>query len=196
MSVEKRSGRRSAIIEAAYSCMARNGYERTSTAQICAAAGVSSGTFFHYFPTKAAVLVAILDGWLDHTRDAFERIRPTAAHDARAALDQWRDHVLEEASDEDLAGFDAVLGAVPDHPEVTAALQAEKALVQEFLTGLVTAGQHQGTIRTDLSADRIATWLGILADGVLTNAVEDSTFSTTTVRPELDDLIDRMLRPA
>ena len=37
MNTEKQGGRRDAIIEAAYSCMARGGYDRTSTAQIRAA---------------------------------------------------------------------------------------------------------------------------------------------------------------
>ncbi len=195
MATESRPARREAIIAAAYSCMARGGYERTSTAQICAAAGVSSGTFFHYFPTKAAVLVAILESGLEETRQSLEEIRPLASRDARAAIERWCDHILEEASDEDLAGFDAVLGAVPDHPDVVAALQAETVLVREFLTGLVAAGQEQGSVRTDLDADRLATWLSIVANGVLGHAVEAGSGSTRDLRPELIDLVDRLLRP-
>lgn len=195
MARDRRPDRREAIISAAYVCMARGGYERTSTAQICAAAGVSSGTFFHYFPTKAAVLVAILESGLEETREALEEIRPLAAGDARAAIERWCDHVLDEASDEDLAGFDAVLGAVPDHPDVAAALQAETVLVRGFLTELVTAGQEQRTVRADLPAEQLATWLSILANGVLGHVFEDGARAADEVRPELLDLVDRFLRP-
>ncbi|WP_454295262.1 TetR/AcrR family transcriptional regulator [Salana multivorans] len=195
MATESRPDRREAIIAAAYSCMARGGYERTSTAQICAAAGVSSGTFFHYFPTKAAVLVAILEAGLEETRQSLEEIRPLASRDARAAIERWCDHVLEEASDEDLAGFDAVLGAVPDDPGVVAALQAETHLVREFLTDLLTAGQEQGVVRTDATAERLATWLSIVANGVLGHAFEAGSRSTGELRPELLDVVDRFVRP-
>lgn len=195
MSTEKQSGRRDAIVEAAYSCMAKGGYDRTSTAQICAAAGVSSGTFFHYFPTKADVLVAILETGVEHTREAFARIRATAARDAREALDLWCEHVLREASDDDLAGFDSVLGAVPDHPGVAAALKAESALVRDGLTEVVAFGQAQATMRTDLPAARIATWLGILADGLLGHAVQEGSAAIDELRPEFIAIVAQLMRP-
>lgn len=195
MTVIRRTARRIAIVDAAYRCMARHGYERTTTAQICQHAGVSSGTFFHYFPTKAAVLVAILEDGLHHTREVFERIRDTAARDAAAALDQWRDHVLTEASDENLAGFVAVLGAVPDNTEVVAALRAETALIRQVLTELVAAGQQQATMRTDLAPDRIAAWLGIVARGVLEHATEEGAVVPDALRPEMTDVLTRLVRP-
>ena len=191
----RRTDRRAAIVGAAYRCMARHGYERTTTALICQSAGVASGTFFHYFPTKAAVLAAVLEDGLHHTREAFAGIRDTATRDAVSALELWRDHVLDEASDEYLAGFVAVLGAVPDNAEVAAALSAETTLVQEVLTELVAAGQEQATMRTDLPPDRIAVWLGIVAQGVLEHAAEEGPVVPETLRAEMTDVITRLVRP-
>lgn len=195
MSTDKQGGRRDAIIEAAYSCMARGGYDRTSTAQICAAAGVSSGTFFHYFPTKADVLVAILESGLANTREVFARIRVVATQDAREALNLWCEHVLQEASDDDLAGFDSVLGAVPHHPGVAAALKAESAVVRDSLAELIALGQTQATMRTDLTPARIATWLGILADGLLGHAVREGSSGIDQLRPEFVDIVGQLVRP-
>lgn len=195
MTIARHTARRATIVDAAYRCMARHGYERTTTAQICKNAGVSSGTFFHYFPTKAAVLAAVLEDGLQHTREAFERIRATATRDAAAALDQWRDHVLDEASDENLAGFVAVLGAVPDNAEVAAALRAETALIREVLTELVAAGQAQATMRADRPPDRIAAWLAIVARGVLEHAAEEGAVVPDALRPEMTDVITRLVRP-
>lgn len=190
----KRTDRRDAIIDAAFLCMAQHGYERTTTARICTAAGVSSGTFFHYFPTKADVLVAVLERAYNFTAEVFERIRSVAAQDASAALAQWCEHVLEEASDENLPAFVAALGAVPDHSGTTAMLRAENALVLEVLTELVAAGQAQGTIRDDLAPDRLAIWLNILAQGVLSHAVENGPKSSEALQPEMTEMTNRLLR--
>jgi AcrR family transcriptional regulator len=174
--------------------MAQHGYERTTTALICRNAGVSSGTFFHYFPTKAAVLAAVLEDGLHHTREVFQGIRDTATRNAVAALGQWRDHVLAEAADENLAGFVAVLGAVPDNAEVAAALQAETTLVREVLTEVVAAGRAQGTMRADRAPDRVAAWLDIVARGLLELAAEEGPVVPDAMRPELTDVITRLVR--
>lgn len=194
MSSTERRDRRADIVGAAYRNFARHGYERTSTAQICESADVSSGTFFHYFPTKASVLVAVLEGGMQHTHEAFERIRRMAAHDARGALASWGEHVLAEASDEDLPGFVAALGGSPDNAEVAAVLRHETALVHDALSELVAAGQGQGTVREDRSPDRIAVWLGIVANGVLQHSIDEGGVSSD-LRAEMGDVLARLVRP-
>lgn len=56
-----RAAKRRAILYAAAGCFARDGFEKTSTADICRAAGISSGSLFHYFPSKRAVFVGIFE---------------------------------------------------------------------------------------------------------------------------------------
>ncbi len=53
------------IIQAATGLFASDGFHATSTRKIAAAAGVSEGTVFHYFSTKNALLLAILDEFYD-----------------------------------------------------------------------------------------------------------------------------------
>jgi TetR/AcrR family transcriptional regulator, fatty acid metabolism regulator protein len=53
--------RESDILKAATRLFAEEGFHGTSTRKIAAAAGVSEGTLFHYFSTKNALLLAILD---------------------------------------------------------------------------------------------------------------------------------------
>lgn len=53
--------RESDILQAATRLFADEGFHGTSTRKIAAAAGVSEGTLFHYFNTKNALLLAILD---------------------------------------------------------------------------------------------------------------------------------------
>jgi AcrR family transcriptional regulator len=62
---QERSGEtRSRILQAALSRFTQRGYDATSVADICATAEVSKGAFYHHFPSKQAVFVALLARWL------------------------------------------------------------------------------------------------------------------------------------
>ena len=77
------------------------------------------------------VLVALFGLLTTGCEKTIKDVKSDRPRDAVAALEQWRERVLADASDEHLAGFVAVLGAVPDNEEVAAALRAEAALTRE-----------------------------------------------------------------
>ena len=56
---------RTHILEAALKLFSKEGYDATGVAQICQAAGVSKGAFYHHFPSKHAVFMALLQSWLE-----------------------------------------------------------------------------------------------------------------------------------
>lgn len=51
--------RKSQILDAAWTCFARNGYHRTTMQDVATEAGISAGAIYRYFDGKEAVLVAI-----------------------------------------------------------------------------------------------------------------------------------------
>lgn len=53
------------IVAAAREVLVARGYDGTSTNRIAAAAGVSPGSLYQYFPDKDAVLTEVLDRYLD-----------------------------------------------------------------------------------------------------------------------------------
>ena len=77
--------RRRQILAAAAECFAENGFHATSTAQICARAGMSPGNLFHYYASKAEIIEALIASDTDTLREH----RQAAAGDARAALIGW-----------------------------------------------------------------------------------------------------------
>ncbi|NOZ50264.1 MAG: TetR/AcrR family transcriptional regulator [Chloroflexi bacterium] len=55
---------RQKILQAARSNFSRRGYDATGVADICQQAGVSKGGFYHHFPSKQALFIALLQDWL------------------------------------------------------------------------------------------------------------------------------------
>lgn len=58
---------RARLIEAARSLVRRRGFAATSVDDLCTAAGVTKGAFFHHFPSKEALGVALIDDWTQMT---------------------------------------------------------------------------------------------------------------------------------
>ncbi len=54
---------RARLLEAARSLVRHRGFAATSVDELCAAAGVTKGAFFHHFPSKEALGVALIDDW-------------------------------------------------------------------------------------------------------------------------------------
>ena len=71
MMVEHTNNRRGAarqkLLDAALSLVRSKGYAATTVDDICAAAGVTKGAFFHHFKNKEALGIAAADYWTDMT---------------------------------------------------------------------------------------------------------------------------------
>jgi TetR/AcrR family transcriptional repressor of nem operon len=81
MSRPARGEARARLIRAAQSLVRHKGFAATSVDDLCAAAGVTKGAFFHHFPAKEALGVALIDDWTVTTGAMF------AAHPYNALPD-------------------------------------------------------------------------------------------------------------
>lgn len=57
---------RERLVQAARELFWRKGYHSTSVAEILDRAGANSGSLYHFFPTKQALLLAVLDWYLEN----------------------------------------------------------------------------------------------------------------------------------
>jgi TetR/AcrR family transcriptional repressor of nem operon len=62
---------RGALLDAALSLVRKQGWAATSVDQLCSAAGVTKGAFFHHFATKDALGAAAAQHWSDVTGSLF-----------------------------------------------------------------------------------------------------------------------------
>ncbi|MEZ5896653.1 MAG: TetR/AcrR family transcriptional regulator [Parvularculaceae bacterium] len=63
---------RTKILDAALGAIRETGYRAASVDELCAAAGVAKGSFFHHFKTKEALAVAAAAYWGETTGELFE----------------------------------------------------------------------------------------------------------------------------
>jgi TetR/AcrR family transcriptional regulator, transcriptional repressor for nem operon len=70
---------RQKLLDAALALIRTKGYEATTVDDLCAAAGVTKGAFFHHFDSKEALAVAAADYWSE-TTGAFFATAPYHRH--------------------------------------------------------------------------------------------------------------------
>ena len=78
---QRREGTIGALLEATVTCLTERGYAATSTAAVCAEAGVSQGAVFRHFPTRQALLVATAEHVATRNVAAFRTTTDGAAVD-------------------------------------------------------------------------------------------------------------------
>jgi TetR/AcrR family transcriptional repressor of nem operon len=62
---------RARLLEAGRTLVRHRGFAATSVDDLCAAAGVTKGAFFHHFPSKEALGVALIEDWTATTAALF-----------------------------------------------------------------------------------------------------------------------------
>lgn len=73
-----------ALVEATARILVRDGFERASTNRIAAAAGVSVGSLYQYFPGKEALVAAVIER---HNRDLMQVVQAAIAQIAGASVE-------------------------------------------------------------------------------------------------------------
>lgn len=147
---QQAQARRAKILETAVQLFAQNGFHGTSTRQIAAAAGITEGLIFHYFPTKNHLLEAILAS--DHSY--FNDLRAILAN---AAQDEPVEAVLSQIAYGWLATLRreqaitlVLFGEAQTNPQVREALQTLIKIGISQLAAYLQTQVAKGQLRKDL----------------------------------------------
>jgi AcrR family transcriptional regulator len=189
----RHEARRLVIIDAALTVFAERGYDGTTTAAICRQAGIGSGTFFHYFPTKLDVLLAILTLGIEEVREAgavyADRTDPLGV-----LLDIVRQGA-DDTAEPRMPGFVRAVGGVMTQPDIAAKLDEDAQAQRDLILPWVEKAQRAGEIRTDLSPARITSWLYLLTDGFLGRIAVEEDFTSEAEKATLVETARRFLAP-
>lgn len=117
-----RPGARQKLLGAALSLIREQGYAATSVDELCAAAQVTKGAFFHHFSSKDALGVAAADHWSEQT-SAFFAAAPYHRHEDPLARVLGYVDFRRSIIQGDLAQFTCLVGTMVQetygtHPEI------------------------------------------------------------------------------
>ena len=165
---------RNSILSTAMASFSQNGYDATSVAEICQKADVSKGAFYHHFPSKQALFLALLTSWLDEVDGMFQ-LASQSATDVSQSL-----QMMAEVSGH---FFDALEGGFPillefwtqasRHPAVWKRAVAPYQRYLEFFSNLIKTGIEQDVFDHDIDTDTTARIIMAMAMGLLLQAAFD-----------------------
>ena len=184
--------RRSRIVRDATALFARDGYADTSLREIAERVGVSKSALLHHYPSKDALLRAVLA-----ERDRAISVSPPA-HAQRAAdalRDLPRNAAINAASAPGLIEVYAVLSCEalpPDHPAHDYFTQRFAATIDHF-TAVLRAAQQDGDLPAHRDPAREAIRLVALWDGLQYQWLYDreSVDVAAHLAAHLDDILPR-----
>lgn len=183
--MQKRSEEtRSRILTAALDLFAQEGYDATGVSEICQAAGLSKGAFYHHFPSKQAVFLELLNLWLD-TLDEQMVAAQLGAQDVPQALLQMAglmQGVFEQAGGY-LPMFLEFWRQASRDPAVWQALIAPYRRYHQQFKTMIERGITEGSLKPvdpDIAARAVvAQAVGLLLQGLLDS--QDADWSKVTV---------------
>ena len=163
----------SRLLQSALACFAEQGYDATGVAEICLRAGVSKGAFYHHFPSKQAVFVALLDDWLGRldAQMAAQRRSVSSADEGLRVMAALFQQVFQDASGK-LPMFLEFWSKAARDPVIWQATMAPFRRYEQLFSGLVETGIAEGSFRP-IDAQTAARTLVALAVGMLLQSVLD-----------------------
>lgn len=165
---------RDALLSAALDLFSRSGYDATSVAQICDAARVSKGAFYHHFPSKQMLFLGLMDAWLAGIESLFQSTKEET-DDVPAALEGMALNFGQIFIELD-RGFPILLEfwtQASRQPQVWRQAVAPYQQFLEFFTQLIKAGVQTGDFAKNLDPEVAARALTGMAMGLLLQASFD-----------------------
>jgi AcrR family transcriptional regulator len=135
---------RTHLLDAALKRFASLGYNAASIDQICTDAGVSKGAFYHHFPSKQAIFLELLKGWLSAIDAAFEAVRQPTVPETLIAMTGTLPAIFAAADDRLLMFLEFWLQASRDE-KIWKATIAPYRHYQDYFARLIQQGIEEGS---------------------------------------------------
>ena len=188
---QRQTDRRAEILDAAQSCFARTGFHQTSMQQICAAAGMSPGNLYRYFPSKEAIIAGIAERDRAEVADNLSQLNPSA--DFFAVLTDLARHYFAERTDEQVGMCLEITMESRRNPEIARIHHAFNADVKARLIAILRQAAERGEISRDIDFENVTAMLMVIVDGVWSQRVSDPDFDPKSLLPLFMDVTRHML---
>ena len=157
---EKQAAKRAEIIEKILPMLEDRAFEELSVEDICAAAGISVGSFYHYFEKKSDILVGLfsrIDSWMEE--NAFPLMKKRSeAENLRIFARQWIRYV--EANGLEHSRLISSINATDS------TISGGKRITASVLEELFRKGQDRGTLSSEVPPETAAAMFMIALRGL------------------------------
>ncbi|XHR28924.1 MAG: TetR/AcrR family transcriptional regulator [Chthoniobacteraceae bacterium] len=189
---ERRSEKRRAILDAARRCFIRHGFDATGMAEICEVSGMSPGALYRYFPSKSAIILAIVDEAGKVLLPVYEELLEN-------------DDPLESVIGFVLSSIRYVCRPVEGRLWLEIAAQASRndeirrawllvdRQMRSILKRLLHASIQQGQVSPGVNLETCSIWLNALVDGAIARKAVDPAFDLESTLGALADGIRNTL---
>ena len=182
------------IAEAALVCFGRSGFHGASMQDICAEAGMSAGALYRYFPSKAAIIVAIVEAERERHAAMFAPLEDAA--DPLAALQLLGEAFLTQqmTGHTGMLTFD-VIAEAGRNPEVMRAVEKTATFVRDTLCRAMKRGQGLGVVDPDLDIEAACQLITALGDGLCVQLSGPHGIAPEWIIEAVKLLLERFCRP-
>ena len=175
-----RTTAREKLLKAGFSLMVSRGYPATTVDEICSEAGVSKGSFYHFFKTKEELGLAVLDDYFGSAVEAMSRgAFVTVADPIRRAL-AFVEHM--EAVSDSIWSRGCLLGTfavdlAETNERIRTRVSEQFASLERKVSRLFEPAIPRGSSRTGVTAEELASHFMALVEGSLVLAKAHNDFS-------------------
>nr|WP_249148954.1 TetR/AcrR family transcriptional regulator [Bradyrhizobium manausense] len=188
----KHEQKRRDILDAAFRCFIKDGFHGASTTDICAAAKISPGHLYHYFPSKEAIVEAMVDMGLESAAREFGKI--SAAPDFIEALIDYLERGSLRHRTAQVLSLDALAEAARN-PQFAGIVEKHASVSRNLLVDFIGTAQRQGQIDPDLDPAATANILLAVIDGARAMPIRTPTLDIEQSLAHLRTLLSRFLKP-
>ena len=186
-------------MQAAIQCFAEQGYNAAGVAEICAAAGVSKGAFYHHFESKNDLFILLLKNWLGDLDTSLAAVADQSASfsDMLIMMAEIMEGIFETYREQIPILFEFWMQASRDEKIWKEAVKPLEHY-QRFFAGLIRKGIEAGNLQ-DMDPEGGARTVTSLAIGILMQsmlipgAVDWGQASQESVRILLDGMKRRSI---
>jgi AcrR family transcriptional regulator len=145
--MQKRSeNTRARLLESALKHFAVKGYDATSVDDICAAANVSKGAFYHHFESKQALFLSLLNAWLGGIDGNLAALHKATVPETLLAMTEMLPGILAAASDQLPMFLEFWLQASRDEKVWRASIEPYRHF-RDYFAGLIAQGTREGSLK-------------------------------------------------
>lgn len=164
---------RANLLDAALRRFSIAGYSAASVDEICQEAGVSKGAFYHHFPSKQALFLALLEGWLKAIDAGLDSLRQSSVPATLMHMTRLLPVVFESA-DERLPMFLEFCLQASREEKIWEAMIAPYRHYRAYFQQLIEDGIAEGSLKA-VDPQAAAQLILSLAVGLLVQGVLDPT---------------------